>query len=79
MAFALPCPQLFSDPVGESYFASGTVELVARNFAPPAESFDVIGFRGSDPPRICAPAQRRGRGASSVTRVPMGILSQRGD
>lgn len=44
MAFALSFPQLFSDSSGESHFASVSLELVTRNFAPPAESFDVSDF-----------------------------------
>lgn len=41
MAFTLSCSRLFSDSVGESHFASVSIELVTRTFAPPAESFDV--------------------------------------
>ncbi|MPW18983.1 cupin domain-containing protein [Paraburkholderia sp. CNPSo 3157] len=44
MASALSFPQLFSDPAGESHFASVNIELVTRDFAPPAESFDVSDF-----------------------------------
>ncbi|SOE67632.1 hypothetical protein SAMN05446935_3055 [Burkholderia sp. YR290] len=44
MAFALSFSQLFSDSVDESHFASVNIELVTRNFAPPAESFDVSDF-----------------------------------
>ncbi len=44
VAFALSFHQLFSDSVGESHFASVNIELVTRDFAPPAESFDVSDF-----------------------------------
>ncbi|BCZ81768.1 hypothetical protein PTKU64_54430 [Paraburkholderia terrae] len=44
MAFALSFPQLFSDSSGESHFASVNLQLVTRNFAPPAASFDVSDF-----------------------------------
>ncbi|MGF6634104.1 cupin domain-containing protein [Paraburkholderia sp. MM6662-R1] len=44
MAYALSFSQLYSDAVGESHFASLSIELVSRNFAPPAESFDVSDF-----------------------------------
>jgi hypothetical protein len=41
---ALSFWQLYSDSVGESHFASVSIELVTRKFAPPAESFDVSDF-----------------------------------
>ncbi|BCF95926.1 hypothetical protein PPGU19_004950 [Paraburkholderia sp. PGU19] len=44
MAFALTFPQLFSDAIGESHFGSVNLQLVTRNFAPPAEPFDVSDF-----------------------------------
>jgi hypothetical protein len=44
MGPVLSFSQLFSDSVGESHFASVSIELVTRNFAPPAESFDVSDF-----------------------------------
>ena len=44
MAFALTFSQLFSDAIGESHFGSVNLQLVTRNFAPPAESFDVSDF-----------------------------------
>jgi hypothetical protein len=44
VAYALSFPQLFSDSVGESHFASVNIELVTRDFAPPAESFDASDF-----------------------------------
>ncbi len=44
MAFALTFPQLFSDAIGESHFGSVNLQLVTRNFAPPAEPFDVSNF-----------------------------------
>ncbi|MFP3646182.1 cupin domain-containing protein [Paraburkholderia sp. SIMBA_054] len=44
MASALSFSRLFSDALGESHFASVNVELVTRDFAPPAPSFDVSDF-----------------------------------
>jgi hypothetical protein len=44
MAVALTFPQLFSDAIGESHFGSVNLQLVTRNFAPPAEPFDVSDF-----------------------------------
>jgi hypothetical protein len=44
VASALSFSQLYSDSVGESHFASVSIELVTRDFAPPAESFDVSDF-----------------------------------
>ena len=44
MAFGLTFPQLFSDAIGESHFGSVNLQLVTRNFAPPAEPFDVSDF-----------------------------------
>ena len=44
MAFALTFSQLFSDAIGESHFGSVNLQLVTRNFAPPAEPFDVSDF-----------------------------------
>ncbi|TCG03587.1 cupin [Paraburkholderia steynii] len=44
MAFALSFSQLFSDSIGESHFGSVNLQLVTRNFAPPAEPFDVSDF-----------------------------------
>jgi hypothetical protein len=35
---------VFSDALGESHFAAINVELVTRDFAPPAPSFDVSDF-----------------------------------
>jgi hypothetical protein len=44
VASALSFSRLFSDALGESHFASVNVELVTRDFAPPAPSFDVSDF-----------------------------------
>ncbi|MBP0595059.1 cupin domain-containing protein [Paraburkholderia sp. LEh10] len=44
MAFALTFSQLFSDTIGESHFGSVNLQLVTRNFAPPADPFDVSDF-----------------------------------
>ncbi|REG48665.1 hypothetical protein B0G80_4927 [Paraburkholderia sp. BL6669N2] len=44
MALALTFSRLFSDSIGESHFGSVNLQLVTRNFAPLAESFDVSDF-----------------------------------
>ncbi|MGF6919781.1 hypothetical protein [Paraburkholderia sp. 40] len=75
MAYVLSFSQLYSDSVGASHFASVSIELVTRNFAPPAESFDVSDF---------AAATRYGfvrlpGGWVGDPHVSVGIFSQRGD
>jgi hypothetical protein len=44
VASALSFSRLFSDALGESHVAAVNVELVTRDFAPPAPSFDVADF-----------------------------------
>jgi hypothetical protein len=44
VASALSIARLFSDALGESHVAAVNVELVTRDFAPPAPSFDVADF-----------------------------------
>ena len=78
MASALSFPQLFSDSVGESHFASVNIELVTRDFAPPAESFDVSDFAAATRYGFLrAPSGWVGDLHPSPTRV--GIYSQRGN